>query len=76
MIIFGLNFLFNILWSVLFFTMKNPILSFFELIFLLWPSIFAMVFVSWKIKKLSAYLLIPYLIWVSFAGILNYLIAF
>ncbi len=75
-IVFGINLFFNVLWSVLFFTMRNPLLSFFELLFLLLPSIIAMIFVTWKIKKLSAYLLIPYLIWVSFAGVLNYLMAF
>lgn len=75
-IVFGINFLFNILWSVLFFTMKNPVFSFYELVFLLWSSILAMIFITRKINKLSAYLLIPYLLWVSFAGVLNYLIAF
>jgi benzodiazapine receptor len=75
-IIFGINFFLNVLWSVFFFTMKNPLLSFFELVLLLWPSILVMILLTWKIKKLSAYLLIPYLLWVSFAGILNYLMAF
>ena len=74
-IVFGINFFLNILWSVFFFTMKNPLLSFFELI-LLWFSILLMVFTTWKINKISSYLLIPYLLWVTFAGILNYLIAF
>jgi len=75
-IVFGINFLFNVLWSVLFFTLKNPTWAFFELILLLLPSIVSMIFVTWKINKKSAYLLFPYLAWVSFAGALNYLIAF
>ncbi|MEJ2267977.1 MAG: tryptophan-rich sensory protein [Nanoarchaeota archaeon] len=74
-IVFGINFFLNILWSVLFFTMKNPLFSFFELI-LLWFSILLIIFTTWKINKRSSYLLIPYLLWVSFAGVLNYLIAF
>ncbi len=75
-IVFGINFLFNILWSVFFFALKMPILSFYELVFLLWPSILAMILITWHINKKAAYLLIPYLLWVSFAGVLNYLIAF
>jgi tryptophan-rich sensory protein len=32
--------------------------------------------VSWKISKKASWLLLPYLLWVTFAGILNYLVAF
>ena len=71
-IVFGINFLLNILWSVLYFTLRNPFYAFIELIFL-WLSIIGMIIVTYKINKRSAYLLIPYLLWVSFAGILNYL---
>jgi len=72
MIVFGINFLLNILWSVLYFTLKNPLYAFIELIFL-WLSILTMVLVTYKINKTSSYLLLPYLLWVSFAGVLNYL---
>jgi len=74
-IVFGINLALNIFWSVLYFGLKNPTLAFFELI-LLWISIFLMIKTSFKINKTSAYLLVPYIIWVSFAGILNYLSAF
>ena len=74
-IIFGINLFLNILWSFLFFRLQNPHLAFFELIFL-WLTIWIMIFITYKAKKLSAYLLIPYLGWVSFAGILNYLWVF
>ena len=73
--VFGINFVLNIFWSVLYFGLKNPLASFFELI-LLWVSILVMVFVTYKIRKTASYLLIPYLFWVAFAGILNYLSAF
>lgn len=75
-IIFGLNFIFNISWSILFFTLRNPLLSFYELIIFLLPSIILMIFITRKTSKLSSCFLIPYLFWVGFAGILNYLIAF
>ena len=73
--VFGINFGLNIFWSVLYFGLKNPLLSFFELI-LLEASIVGMILVTKKISKKASYLLWPYLIWVAFAGILNFLSAF
>lgn len=73
--VFGINFILNILWSVIYFGLKNLSLAFFELI-ILWGSIWMMIFVTYKISKLSAWLLVPYLIWVAFAGLLNFLSAF
>jgi len=73
--LFGLNFLLNILWSILFFGMQNPMLAYFDLI-ILWISIIMMITATYKIDRRSAYLLMPYLLWVSFAGLLNYLAAF
>jgi len=69
-VLFGINLLLNLLWSFLFFYMKNPVLAFFDLI-LLWFSIIAVIYLTEKINRISSYLLIPYLIWVTFAGILN-----
>lgn len=74
-IVFGINFVLNVFWSVLFFAMKKPALAFAEIIFL-WASILLMIFTTWKVDKKSSWLLVPYLVWVTFAGILNYLIAF
>jgi len=71
-LVFAINFILNILWSILYFGMKNPFASFIEIIFLLF-SIGAMIYVTYKISKKAAYLLVPYLLWVSFASILNYL---
>jgi tryptophan-rich sensory protein len=74
-ILFGINFIFNILWTVLFFGLRQTILSFVDLIFLLMSIIILIIFVR-KISIKSAWLLVPYLIWITFAGILNFLIAF
>ena len=60
-------------WSFLFFGLQKPALAFVDLI-LLWISIVVMMIFSYKIDKKSMYLLVPYILWVSFAGILNYLI--
>lgn len=70
--VFGINFILNILWSLFYFGMKNPLLAFFDLI-LLEFSILGMIYVTSKINKKSSYLLVPYFLWVSFAGVLNYL---
>lgn len=72
---FGLNLVLNVFWTFLYFKMQNPLLAFYEIIFL-WISILAMIFTSYRVNKKSAYLLIPYLLWVTFAGVLNYLSAF
>lgn len=71
-LIYGLNFVLNILWSVFYFGLKNPMLAFLEII-ILWLSIFGMISVAWRISRKASYLLIPYLIWVSFAVMLNFL---
>ncbi len=69
---FGLNLFLNSLWSFLYFGLMNPTLAFFELI-ALWLSIILLITITYKIKKTAAYLLIPYFLWVTFAGYLNYL---
>jgi len=71
-IAFGTNFLLNIIWSFLYFGLKNPLYAFFDLI-LLWLSIAGMIYITRKVNKKAAWLLVPYFLWVSFAGILNYL---
>lgn len=69
--IFGINLTLNILWSVLFFGLKNPLFGFIDII-AVWLSILIAILILAKINKISAYLLIPYLLWVSFASIINY----
>lgn len=71
-IIFGINFVLNILWSFLYFYMKNPSMAFIDII-LVWFSILSMILATWKINRTASLILIPYLLWVSFASILNYL---
>lgn len=68
---FAINLMFNILWSIIFFGMKHPLAGFLTLIIIWLSTILCMIFVK-KNSKLSFWLLIPYLLWLSFAGILNY----
>jgi translocator protein len=71
-IYYGINFIFNILWSFLFFFLQSPKIALGEIL-LLWVSIFAMIMFNWKHSRKAAYFLIPYLLWVSFAVVLNYM---
>ena len=60
----------NVLWSALFFGMHSPLLALIELI-LLWIAILLTIISFYKISKQAAYCLIPYILWVSFAAVLN-----
>lgn len=71
-LIYGINLDLNMLWSLLFFALKNPFAGFFCIILLI-ISIVLMIFHAWKIDKSAAWMLVPYLLWVLFASILNFL---
>ncbi len=60
----------NALWSYLFFGLHNPMLAGLEII-ILWLMIYETYIQFGKISRLAGYLLIPYLLWVSFATVLN-----
>lgn len=60
----------NFLWPTFFFNFGWYLFSFFWLI-LLWGLILLMILRFYKISEKAAYLLIPYLLWVTFAGYLN-----
>jgi translocator protein len=68
---FSVQFAFNVLWSYLFFGLRNPFYGFIGIIFL-WFSIILTIIYFYRINKKAAYLLVPYLLWVSFASILNF----
>lgn len=61
----------NGLWSWLFFAWQLGALALIELL-LLWLLIGVNVYLFWRIQPLAAVLLLPYWLWVSFAGMLNY----
>ncbi len=69
--LFLLQLLFNAIWSWLFFGLKNPALAFAEIV-LLWLGIGATLAAFWRLQRPAAWLLVPYLAWVSFAAVLNF----
>lgn len=60
----------NTLWSIVFFGLHSPFLALLTIV-ALWVMIFLTMRAFLKINKVSGYLLVPYLAWVSFATVLN-----
>lgn len=71
-IIFAVNFVLNISWSIIYFSLQNPLFALID-IFAIIISIIAVMITVKRIDIKSYYLLYPYLIWVCFASLLNYL---
>jgi tryptophan-rich sensory protein len=69
--LFALNGFLNILWSLLFFRAQRPDWAMIELV-ALWISIVVLIVVCARYSRLAASLLLPYLVWVSLAGALNW----
>lgn len=67
---FILQLIFNAIWTPIFFGAKQPLIAFGDII-LLWLAIAATIICFSRINKISAILLVPYLLWVSFAAVLN-----
>jgi translocator protein len=57
-------------WSAIFFGLRSPGLAFVEIV-LLWAAILGCVILFWKSSPLSGALLVPYLIWITYAAYLN-----
>ena len=70
LLLFSIQLILNIFWSVFFFGLQNPLIAFIEII-VLWIAILLTILKFYKVSRTAAYLLIPYLLWVSFAAILN-----
>lgn len=70
--IYGFNLILNALWSVFYFGFQSVRIAFID-IALIWISIIFAISLSTRLDKKAAWLLVPYLLWVSFAAILNFL---
>ena len=68
--LFALNAACNVLWSTLFFYLQRPDWALWEVGFL-WASIVLLIVYFWSWSRRSAHLLMPYLVWVTFASVLN-----
>jgi translocator protein len=68
--LFGVNIVLHMLWSPLFFALKRPDWALVE-VPLLWLSIAALMLTVGRYSSLAVGLLLPYLLWVTFAAFLN-----
>jgi benzodiazapine receptor len=71
--LFAVNGVLNILWTALFFRLHRPDWALIE-VFFLWLSILLPMLVFARYSRTASLLLVPYLVWVSFAAFLNYTI--
>ena len=71
--IYAVSLVLNFSWSIFFFNMQSFILSFIILV-ALWLSIIITIIQYYKINKLASWLQLPYLLWGTFAGYLNFAI--
>jgi len=71
LVVFDIQLLLNILWSYLFFSLHSPLYAFVEIL-ILWFVILITIIIFYRISKIAAYLLLPYIAWVSFAAFLNF----
>ena len=69
--LFGIQFAFNVLWSFLFFGLRSPILGLFD-IFILWILVAATIHAFHRVRRPAAWLLVPYICWLTIAMALNY----
>lgn len=69
--IFGTQLTLNVLWSAVFFGMRSPQFGF-VIIVLLWFALLATIVAFYRISGIAAVLLVPYLLWGSFALVLNF----
>ena len=73
MLLFLVQLALNALWSWVFFMWHEGALAFVNIV-VLWCLIVATVIAFFRIQKLAGWLLVPYLVWVSFATALNFAI--
>lgn len=69
--LFAVNGFLGILWSLLFFRLERPDWALAELV-LFWLSVAVLIVACGRYSRAAAALLLPYIAWVSFAGVLNF----
>jgi translocator protein len=71
LVLFAMNGFLNVFWSLLYFRLHRPDWALYEVVFL-WLSVLLLIVVLGRYSRPSAWLLAPYLAWVTFAGALNF----
>ena len=73
LVVYGVQLVLNVLWSFLFFGAQSPAFAF-VCIVALWFAILLTIVLFWRVNHTAALLLVPYILWVSFASVLNFTI--
>lgn len=68
---YAVQLFFNFLWSIIFFNLEAYLFAFIWLV-ILWALILITIILFYRIRKSAAWLMLPYLLWVTFAGYLNF----
>ncbi len=71
-LLYGVNLVANGLWSLIYFGLHRPGLAFLDLA-VIWLSTANIMYLLWDGDRGAAWLMLPYLLWLSFAGVINYL---
>lgn len=71
--LYGIQLIMNFCWSIVFFNLGWYLFAFIWLL-LLWLVILATTWMFYKISKPAGYMMIPYVLWVTFAAYLNFMI--
>lgn len=71
--LFAIQLFLNFLWSILFFKFHQPLYAFIEILVMLLAIVLTMIRFH-SISRIAMWLLVPYVLWVSFASYLNYTI--
>jgi tryptophan-rich sensory protein len=71
LVIFAVQLALNVLWSILFFGLRSPLAGFIEIL-ILWAVILLTIVNFYRLSSTAGMLLIPYILWVSFAAFLNF----
>lgn len=70
MLVFAVQLGFNVIWSLLFFRLRSPGWALLDIV-ALWLSIAANLVAFFPVSATAGWLMVPYILWVSFAGLLN-----
>jgi len=73
LVVFLIQFILNLLWTYIFFGRQDILLALADIV-ALWVMIIITIIYFYRINRIAAVLLFPYLLWVSFATVLNYAI--
>jgi benzodiazapine receptor len=71
LVLFGVQFVFNVVWSYLFFGLQNPFWSLIEIFVLLIAILITGIYFGF-VNSYAGYLMVPYFVWVAFASFLNW----